>query len=119
MHVVTAQERRGCPRTNARLMVAFRTREGRERFYAVGRSVNVSQGGILLQTSKGFDHGLRLDMRVRFPFLSAATPVTGEIIASREILKDTLYNTRIRFLGLDPCFGQELAAFVEERRAQV
>ena len=119
MHVVKARERRGSPRTNARLMVAFRTREGLERRYAIGRSINVGQGGMLLQTTKRFDLGLRLDMRVRFPFLSTATPVTGEIIASREILKDTLYNTRIRFLGLDPYFGQELAAFVEERRAHV
>lgn len=119
MHVVKTRERRGFPRTNARLMVAFRIREGLERFYAVGKSVNVGQGGMLLQTTRSFNLGLRLDMRVRFPFLSTAEPVGGEIIASREIVKDVLYSTRIRFLGLDPCFGQELAAFVEERRAQV
>jgi len=119
MHVVESQERRGFPRTNARLMVAFRIGKGLERFYAIGKSVNVGQGGMLLHTARSFDLGLRLDMQVRFPFSPAATPVAAEIIASREIVEDVLYSTRIRFLGLDPCFCQELAAFVEERRAQV
>ncbi len=107
-------ERRRNLRVGARLMVAFRVTDQVERYYGLTRSSNVGSGGILLPTSVAFPPGTRLRMKMRIPDKSQTLALTGEVVASREIAKALVYNTRIRFLDLDVKSREQLAELVAE-----
>ncbi|MDD3297032.1 MAG: PilZ domain-containing protein [Candidatus Omnitrophica bacterium] len=106
-------ERRKFSRMDANFVVSYRIKEFPDG-YDLTQTKNVSQGGILLTTNKVFDKGTFLAMTIRFPLVPQKIEVTGEVIASKEIVRDLIYETRIKFLDLDEEFFQKLGEFIEE-----
>ncbi len=106
-------ERRKYPRLDANFVISYRIKEVVDG-YDLTQSKNVSQGGILLTTNRVFNKGTILAMTIRFPLIPQKIEVTGEVVASKEVVRDLIYETRIKFLDLDDEFFQKLGEFIEE-----
>jgi len=107
-------EKRKHPRLEANFVVSYRIKEPMGS-YDLSQTKNVSQGGILLTTNRIFDKGIQLVMNIRFPLVPHKIEVTGEVVDSKEIVRDLIYETRIKFLDLDEGFFKELGEFIKKK----
>jgi hypothetical protein len=114
MDKYSGPEKRKHPRLEANFVVSYRIKEP-GKGYDLSQTKNVSQGGMLLTTNKIFENGTYLSMNIRFPLVPQKIEVTGEVVDSREIVRDLIYETRIRFLDLDEDFFRDLGEFIKER----
>lgn len=92
-----SREHRQYPRSDAMLVVSYCVKES-STGYDISHSKNVSKGGMLLTTNVAFDRGTRLDLTIRATSSPKADECTGEVIESRELVKDLAYDTHLRFL---------------------
>ena len=106
-------ERRQRKRVDASFVVSYRVKEGPKDF-DLSNTKNVSQAGMLLTTNKAFTQGTYLAMLIRFPLVPQKIKVTGEVVNSKEIIKNLIYETRIKFLNLDEDFFIKLGEFIKE-----
>jgi len=106
-------ERRKHPRLDANFVISYRIKEVVDG-YDLTQSKNVSQGGILLTTNRLFKQGIFLAMTIRFPLIPQKIEVTGEVVGSKEVVRDLIYETRIKFIDLDEEFFQKLGEFIKE-----
>ncbi len=106
-------ERRKYERLEANFVVSYRIQDN-PNGYDLSQSKNVSQGGMLLTTNKIFNEGTCLSMTIRFPLIPQKIEVTGQVVESKEVVRDLLYETRIKFLDLDIEFFKKLGEFIEE-----
>ena len=83
--------------------------------YDLSQTKDVGQGGMFLTTNKKFDKDIQLAMNIRFPFFPKRIEVTGLVVSSKEVVRNLIYETRIKFLDLDERFFRELGEFVKER----
>lgn len=113
MDEYTGSEKRKHFRVNVNFVVSYRIKE-LPHTYDLTQTRNASQGGILLTTNKIFEKGTGMAMIIRFPFVPQKIEVTGEVVASKEIVRDLIYETRIKFLDLDEDFFRKLGKFIEE-----
>ncbi|MCK4519795.1 MAG: PilZ domain-containing protein [Candidatus Omnitrophica bacterium] len=107
------QEKREYPRVNANLVVNYRIQELPDT-YDLSQTKNISQGGILITTSKLFEKGIQLTMNLRIPLVPQRVKLSGEVVESREVVRDLIYETRVKFLGLDEDFFKKLGNFIRE-----
>ncbi len=107
------QEKREHPRINGNFVINYRIQE-LESSYDLSQTKDVSQGGALLNTNKSFKKGTRLTMNLRIPFIPQRIELEGEVIDSREIVRDLVYETRVSFVGLDDNFFKKLGEFIKE-----
>ena len=114
MNVQRKQERRKYPRMDANFVVSYRLKEAPDN-YDLSQTKNVSQGGMFLTTNRKFERGVQLVMNIRFPFILKKIEITGEVVGSREVVRDLIYETRIRFLDFDEKFFKKLGEFVKKR----
>lgn len=113
MNLYNGEEKRRHPRMDANFVVSYRIGQKLERC-DLTQTKNVSNGGMLLTTNKVFEPGTRLIMVVRFPFVAQKIEVTGEVVGSKEVVKNLIYETRLKFLDLDENFFRKLGRFIEE-----
>ncbi len=114
MEKYTGPERRKYPRLNTNFVVSYRLKQIPDS-YDISQSKNVSQEGMLLTTNRYFDKGTLLAMIIRFPFFAGKIEATGEVVESKEVVKNLLYETRIKFLDLEKDFFESLGKFIAER----
>jgi len=107
-------ERRKHYRTDANFVVSYRLVQQPDN-YDLSRSKNVSQGGMLITTNRKFDKGTLLALTIRFPFVNAKIEIVGEVVDSRMIVTNLIYETRLRFLNLSEDIFSEIGKFVDER----
>jgi hypothetical protein len=97
----------------ANFVVSYRIKEFPDG-YDLTQTKNVSQGGMLLTTNRLFEKGTCLAMTIRFPFVTQKIEITGEVVSSKEVVRELIYETRIKFLDLDREFFRKLGEFIEE-----
>jgi len=51
---------------------------------------------------------------LRMPFISQKIEITGLVIASTELVRDLIYETRVKFIGLNSDFFEKLGEFVKK-----
>lgn len=98
--VYAGPERRKHPRISARFIVSYRILEESNNV-DVSQTKNLSLGGMLLTTNKNFVSGTNLAIEIRLPFDPNPIMLMAQVIESREIIKDLIYDTRLQFLGVD------------------
>jgi hypothetical protein len=106
------RDRRKKPRTDATIVVSYHL-QGEDKNYDLSQTKNISQEGILLTTNRKFDSGTRLDMTIQFPFLDDKIQVVGEVVDSKEVMKDVIYETRLRFFYLNRQLLEGIGNFVK------
>jgi len=107
------RDRREYIRGDANIVVSYHIQK-EDKNYDLTQTKNVSKGGMLLTTNRKFQKGTRLDMTMQCPFLDDKIRVVAEVVGSKEILKDLIYETRLRFYGLKGQLSKKLDNFVKE-----
>ena len=93
-------ERRKHPRVPGKFVVSYRVKTDIDN-YDISQTRNLSLGGMLLTTNRDFTPGTILAIDIRLPFFIDAISLTGNVIDSKEVVKDLIYDTRIHFLAID------------------
>lgn len=109
----TGEERRKWPRINANFVVSYRIQETPDD-YDLSQTKDIGQGGVLITTNKPFNTGAHLTMLLRIPFVPQKIEITGEVVASTEMVRDLIYETRVKFLSLNSDFFEKLGEFIKE-----
>lgn len=107
-------EKRKHPRMEATFVVSYRIKKPSE-FFDLSQTRNISQGGLLITTNKKFDPGVVLEMAIRFPFVSERFKLTGQVVESKEKVRDLIYETHIQFKDSDEKMLREIGSFIEEK----
>jgi c-di-GMP-binding flagellar brake protein YcgR len=109
-------EQRKYPRIEAQYLVSYRCEDIADS-YDITQTKNISQGGVLVTTSKAFDKGDCLLMNIRFPFIYRDSDIKGEVVDSEKIT-DSVYETRIKFLNIDEECFHKIGEFINIRRGE-
>ena len=107
------RDRRKKSRTDANFVISYHLQR-EDANYDLTQTKNVSQEGMLLTPNRKFEKGTRLDMTMQFPFLDDKIQVVGEVVGSKEVLKDLIYETRLMFYDLKGQYSKKLDNFVKE-----
>lgn len=97
-----ALDQRQHRRRNASLVVSYGPKYPRA-VYDITHTRNISQGGMLLTTTRAFASGAGLAIQASLPFRGSPRRVPGTVqaVGSREIVQSPLYETRVRFVDVD------------------
>lgn len=106
-------EKRNHSRIYVNFVVSYRLKQ-LPADYDLSQTKNISQGGLLLTTNRMFARDTYLAMTIRFPFVPQKIEIVGRVVASKEVVKNLIYETRIQFLDLDEKFFEELGEFVNK-----
>jgi hypothetical protein len=93
-------ERRKNPRARGRFIVSYRILNEADSI-DITQTKNICQGGMLLTTNRKFDSGTSLAVEIRLPFERDPILLIGRVVASQEITKDLIYDTRLEFMAID------------------
>jgi len=96
----TGPERRKYPRVSGRFVVSYRLLEGADNL-DISQTKNIGLGGIMFTTNRFFDPGTKLALDIRLPYYTDPIMVIGQVLESREIIKNLIYDTRIQFIKVD------------------
>lgn len=107
-------DRRKYPRLDANFIVSY-CPKAVSCEYDLTQTKNVSRGGALITTNKKFDKNTILAITIRFPFYIKRIELTAEVVSSKEIVKNLIYETRVCFLNMDSNFVNELSSFIKKR----
>tara|TARA_B100000315_G_C14512889_1_gene557802 strand:+ start:61 stop:417 length:357 start_codon:yes stop_codon:yes gene_type:complete len=110
-------ERREDPRIEANFVVSYKIEEMPEG-HDLSQTKNISRGGILITSNRRFDSGTSLTINMRIPFVPQRIKLKGEVIDSKERVRDLIYETRIKFIGLDESFFAKLGDFIKQTLEQ-
>ena len=92
-------ERRKHPRISGRFIVSYRVLN--ESNIDVTQTKNLSLGGMLLTTNRAFRPGTKLALEIRLPFDPHPIMLIAKVIASLEVTRDLIYDTRLQFIEVD------------------
>lgn len=93
-------ERRKFPRAQGRFIVSYRiipTNENAD----ISQTKNLSLGGMLLTTNCQFQVGTNLALEIRLPFDPDPIKIIANVLESKEITKNIIYDTRLIFVAVD------------------
>lgn len=93
-------ERRKHPRIAGRFIVSYRILNEADNV-DISQTKNLSLGGMLLTTNRQFQSSAKLALEIRLPFEPEPLILIAEVIESREITKNLIYDTRLSFLAVD------------------
>lgn len=114
MNIYRGPEKRTHRRLDVTYLISYKIKNAQEE-YNLSRTKNISRSGVLLTTNKSFAKGVIVTMIIRGPFSREALEVTGEIIDSKEVVKNSVYETRIRIVEADNRQLAILDEFIKRR----
>ena len=93
-------EKRSFPRIDGHFVVSYVEQDGRYLF-DITQAKNVSTGGMLLTTSKQLREQTDVCLRILLPFLPFPITSVGKVLECREVIKDVVYDTRVKFSAME------------------
>ncbi len=93
-------EKRKYPRASGRFIVSYRVIP-KNTNSDISQTKNLSIGGMLLTTNCQFPVGTNLALEIRLPFDPDLLMIFAEVLESKEISKNIIYDTRLIFLAVD------------------
>ena len=105
-------ERRKYPRVSGRFVVSYRLLKNTDNL-DISQTKNISLGGIMLTTNRFFAPGTKLALDIRLPYHTDPIMVIGQVLESREITKNLIYDTRVQFIGVDKKYKNVLIQTVD------
>ena len=67
----------------------------------VTQAKNISEGGMLITTSRPFEPSTNLSLKINLPTVAEPVQMTGTVIESRQLHQNLIYLTRLEFSGID------------------
>ncbi|MFC1514461.1 PilZ domain-containing protein [Candidatus Omnitrophota bacterium] len=105
-------ERRRHKRVKVSFVVSYRPLE-KDEDADLSQTKNFCQGGMLLTTNKKFDKGTLLKIYIRVPLVKGKIYLIGQVLDSKVIVKNLIYETRIAFQNLEDEIERVLIETVE------
>ncbi|MFH1413787.1 MAG: PilZ domain-containing protein [Candidatus Omnitrophota bacterium] len=93
-------ERRNYQRVHGRFIVSYRILEDVNNA-DITQTKNLSLGGMMLTTNRQLRPGTKLALEIRLPFDPNPIILVGDVQESKEVTKNLIYDTRIRFISVD------------------
>ena len=93
-------ERRRTSRAQGRFVVTYRVLEEEDKV-DITQTKNIGMGGMLLTTNRQFPIGAKLALEIRLPLDPNPIMLIGSVIASKEVVRNLIYDTRLAFLAVD------------------
>tara|TARA_B100000315_G_C14398172_1_gene505204 strand:+ start:121 stop:471 length:351 start_codon:yes stop_codon:yes gene_type:complete len=109
------KERRKRPRLPTTYLVRYKLRYS-DTAYDINNTKDISQGGALLFTNQLFEKGEQLEMHVKFPFAKKEIAVIAEVVLCQEVLKNSVYETRLKFIEIDEEIKRMLGELISCRK---
>ncbi len=94
------RERRKFPRIEKNFVVSYRVYGDAQR-EETSHSKNIGGGGMFLTMNRAFDHGTLLAIEIRLPLMPISIRLLGNILESKEIARNLIYETRLSFTYMD------------------
>lgn len=94
-------ERREYVRIAGKFVVSYRVKDDADNV-DITQTRNISLGGMVLTTNRNFPKGTFLTLDIRLPFFVGTISIIGRVQDTREIVKDLIYDTHIKFITVDP-----------------
>lgn len=95
----SVKEKRAAPRIRSLNLTSYTPRKGEQQNYiiSIGRTLDVSEGGVKVETHRRLAEGTRLDMDIAVEDIIISA--RGEVLHAEE-LKTGLFGTGIRFTSI-------------------
>jgi hypothetical protein len=103
----TGPERRKHPRVSGRFVVSYSLLEDVHDL-DISQTRNIGLGGIMFTTNRFFATGTKLVLELRLPYHTDPIAVIGQVLESREVTKNLIYDTRIQFISVDEKYKKVL-----------
>lgn len=94
------KERRRYTRISRTFIVSYRVLKEVDN-YDLTQTKNISTGGMLLTTNKLFGPGTLLAIDIRLPFLIEPLNLKGQVVDSKEVVKNLIYDTHLELIDAD------------------
>ncbi len=107
-------EKRQSRRLDVTYQISYKVKNSTAPFN-MSRTKNISRGGMRLTVNKLYFRGTPVSCVIRGPFSMEGVEVEGEILESRELVKGSLYEVRIRFSPLSHARLAGLDDFIKRR----
>lgn len=115
MEAFQGPERRKYKRLVGSYLVYYKIKGSLEN-YELSRTKNISRGGMLLTLDKPFKEGTIMIFIIKGPFThETAIEIAGVVLESREIIKGSVYEARIKFLNPDAKSLDGLDQFIKQK----
>jgi hypothetical protein len=94
-------DKRRTPRTPGKFIVNYRVFNDLNSECDISQTKNIGGGGMLLNTTRFFEKGTILSIDARLPFSREPLHFRAEVIESKEMVKNLIYDTRVMFLDMN------------------
>jgi hypothetical protein len=108
----TGPEKRQHQRVSGRFIVSYRIVDERDNV-DISQTKNLSLGGMFITTNRQFEPGTRLAIEIRLPFDPYPIKLTAQVLESKEVAKNLIYDTRLMFLSIDEKHKKIISETVE------
>jgi hypothetical protein len=95
------ENKRKTPRTPGKFIVSYRIFNELNSECDITQTKNIGGGGMLLNTTRSFEKGIILSIDVRLPFAREPLHFRAEVIESKEMVKNLIYDTRVMFIEMN------------------
>lgn len=110
-------ERRIYPRVKVGIGVRYKLCKKEEiSVFQEGRTKDISEGGIFLESRDKMQVGDKLELKLRLPLTAHFIIVTGKVMWSKDAQKEQCYHCGISFVDIDPNDRKLIGKYIAEQQ---
>lgn len=94
-------ERRRYVRIKGNFVLSYKDITTQEAKSDISQTKDISVGGLLFTSQQKFSPGTLLKLKLRLPDTPDYINVKVEVVASRQLVKNVMYDTRAKFVKID------------------
>jgi c-di-GMP-binding flagellar brake protein YcgR len=110
---MTQPERRRFERLKRKFMVTYHRLDEPHTSFDISQIKNISLGGMCFVASHGYEPGTKLAIELQTPFIRDKLSLSAEVLESKEVAKNLIYETRVRFPELKEDTKHYLSKIIE------
>lgn len=95
-------EKRQYPRIDKNFVLTYFTKDNPHQKIEITQLKNISKGGMCFITSQSFAPKTELSIELKTPFISETTYLEGYTLESHQKAAGLIYETRLKFVNLNP-----------------
>ncbi|MBN1870083.1 MAG: PilZ domain-containing protein [Candidatus Omnitrophica bacterium] len=95
------EERRRHERIKKSFVLSYFDLKSPDHKFEITQLKNISLGGMCFVTTHSFEHGTKLGIELKTPYIAETTYLEGTVLQSHEKMKGTIFETRLQFDPLD------------------
>jgi len=95
------EERRKYERIRKNFILSYFELTKPEHKFEITQLKNISLGGVCFVTTRGFEPSTELGVELKTPYIAGTTHLEGTVLESHEKVKNSIYETRLKFKLLD------------------